>query len=466
MSQIASLYRIAPHYVAGTMGHFHFTGDSQASFVGPSGSSLGTNYWLSNGFVSGYTRQWDYFHTHTINSSDQVPSRTALTAGAPASMSLPSYTTGNAQTAITFTAGANSVTGLYLNDTSPIAFAAGTNVADGTWIGNGGFRINPMGTTASPAFPWPDTTETGLPWYHGSPMVGAMVFQDNTNTTREWIQVLARVGNSANNSTGNTIITRGAATNTLVRTAFTADLVDAGNYQVITGGFYPNTHRVELRLYTSLTGYDESSTGILPLSAVFARTNGSGVITSKADGTRLGFCAFSRPGASVADWLGYATQANWRNIFEQCVIPGTRARIVLSFMLGHNTGAGEKSGDLFTATWVSNYVTLINREIAAARLAYPSAEIIPLVIIPWRASESGSVNNEAAARSIHARGLEVAGAVGADWFSFPAAFGFQQSAYFLHPSTPNMGTRYFKMLDEQMLLQATGNHVQLRSRHR
>ena len=448
----ASVNRIAPHWLAGTMGHVHFTGDSQASFAGPSSGQLGVNYLVSHGFLLGYRRRWDYFHAHPINSSDQVPSRTSLTAGTPAGFSLPSYTTGNTQTAITFTAGTNSVTGLYLNDTSPMAFSS--NLADAAWIGNGGIRINPMANTVVPAFSWPDTTETGLPWYHGSPMAGAMVYQNNTNTLRQWIQVLARVGNTANNTTGNTFITLGAATNTMQRTAFTADLADAGNYQVTAGGFYPNTHRVELRFYANTNGHDESNTGILPLSAVFARTNGSGVITSKADGTRLGFSCFSRPGASCADWLTYATQAQWQNVFSQIVIPGTRTRIVLAFILGHNVGAGEKTGDQYNATWVTNYTTLINRQIAAASAAFPGAEIIPFVIIPWRCLEGGGVTTEVAARSIHARGVEVANAVGADWFSIPAAFDFQQLSYFLHPSTYGLSALIYGRMEESMRIAA------------
>lgn len=451
MSDYAQLDQTSAIFVDGGGAHIHVTGDSQATYAGPSANN--NNYIWSNGLLAAMRQQWDYLSLDCVNSSAQNPARSAISG---TNVAYGSYTLGRDQTTYSAYSGVP-----YITDGSPITFAA--NIADGTLLGSG-FTMNGQGTIAAANFNWPHTFETGQPWYYGSHTRAALVYWDVATTLRQFTLQLARVGGSANNASAGVDLALPAATGLLQRSAFTAALADQGNYQTVGGGNYPNNHELRLRLYSANGGYDETGLSLMPLSAIFARSDSAGNFTTKRDGGRLGFSMTGRAGAYVSDYLLYANQSQWQNYFSNVMLPTANQRAVLISMFGHNAdGATEVVGGRYTALFRDNWITLIRRQMLAMQAAFPGVRPIPLVIAPWRSGESGANNTAALARSLHERAQEVATAVGGDFFSFPALFNFGETAYTLHPQQYGIGAQLWNMIYGEMQKQYPGTRLRRRS---
>lgn len=451
MSDFAQLDQTSAIFVDGGGAHIHVTGDSQATYAGPSANN--NNYIWSNGLLAALRQRWDYLALDCVNSSSQNPARSAISG---TNISYGSFTLGRDQ--LTYSSHPGTP---YLADASPISFAA--NIPDGTLMGSG-FTMNGQGTIGTANFNWPHTFETGQPWYYGSHTRTALVYWDVANTIRQFSIQQARVGNTNNNFDVGITETLPAATGLLRRTGFTPALADQGNYQTAGGGQYPNNHELRCRLYPANGGYDETGLSLLPLSVIFARSDAAGNLTVKRDGGRLGFSMTGRSGSFVSDWLNYASQAVWQNYFSNVILPGPSQRAVLISMFGHNAdGATEVVGGRYTAAFRDNWITLIRRQMLAMQAAHPGIRPIPLVVAPWRAGESGANNTAALARSLHERAQEVATAVGGDFFSFPALFNFGETAYTLHPQQYGIGAQLWNMIYGEMQKQYPGTRLRRRS---
>jgi hypothetical protein len=451
MPSYASLGGLSQLWVNGLLGHVHCTGDSQATYTG----NAPNNYWLSNGLVQAYPRRWDYFVAQTTNSSINVPSRCAVfgTSGSPNVMNNISSTRDIADFP--------TYGGVQFHETARIAY--GADIAANDFLGSL-CALNQQGVSgaiATTAFSWPYCQEHGLPWYHGGHMRASLVYWDLAGMIRKWALDFARVGASFDAAPVFQVdISGSGATNQLENTAWTNAWADADTYNLVGGANYRNDHEARLRLFASSdAGYNENTLSLLPMSAIFARSDSGGVFTKQTDNSRLGFSCSGRAGSFVSDWLTYATQAQWQNYFSRMAVlqsqAATTRRFTLISMFGHNASGTELTGGAYTTTFRDNWIALLNRQTAAIKAQWSDAQVNHLVICPWRSQESGQNNSDALSRSLHGRVLEVASAVGADWFSFAELHGHKPFMYPLHPQSYGAGARLAAQLDKAMSTRTT-----------
>jgi hypothetical protein len=364
------------------------------------------------------------------------------------------FTPGFTATGLTFTSSyGNTVTDVNYGAGTPTLGRAGASLlatldfADNTDLGAGNGQALQMMRQASAngptpsnrSYSWPLNNGSNRPWFHGEHVKSRMIVQGRASGGWNQIDIATRrVGLSANNSSAFVTCTI-AATETIQATSWTAALADAGNYQTTASGLL-NDHYVQCTARTT-AGYNENGLTLLIPAWQVARCDSGGVIPWNADNTGLGMDFFGRSGASCADWASnYWSQAQWQQYFAATVLV-PNAHVTVGIMLGHNVnGAGEQSGNLVTATWSTNYQTIITRIRNAFAAAFPSGTLNLLLIVPWRCTEeSNFMNSTASCDSLQAAVEALAAANGAAWFSYYMYYNKAAAIPDLHPDSQFQG---------------------------
>lgn len=201
-----------------------------------------------------------------------------------------------------------------------------------------------------------------------------------------------------------------------------------------------NDHELGIQLISTGDGtsYNETGKIIMPMAGMFARCNSGGTVLSNADGSRASYSIIGRGGAGVSEWLNYCTQQDWQDWFTATILDESPLYFVDTYLLGHNlNGSTVDVGDgdgalaeqtanrLNTTTWVKRYTALVNRRKAAFLAAFPNGNYMPILLAPWPTSfESSAMDTATPLRiaDVNAAVKQVAGAVGAGWFSWTDAF--------------------------------------------
>jgi len=318
-------------------------------------------------------------------------------------------------------------------------------------------------TNGSRQAAWPTfTSNSSQPWFHGSHVKAKIVvWKDAATLDRFAIYVLRQGTSSNNNNEGTRVqVDVSAAATGPVASDWTDVLADAGNYDVSVNGIN-NDHECALRLYSSSAVYDETGKTLIPLGAIFARCNASGVIPWNADNSGAGFDAIGRSGAYVSDWLNYCTQAHWQAYFTATVlVPNQVTKIRI--MLGHNCNPGtidvgdgdgaqaEQAAGLTTVYWKKRYKAFIDRLKAAYAAAFPSGKLHLELIVPWVSRQSSATSTPTTAADINRVVKEVAAETGASWFSFYDYWNGVAPFYNLHAWTPANGQMLATALRDAM----------------
>jgi len=323
------------------------------------------------------------------------------------------------------------------------------NTTDGSLIGSGsGFTLNRCiqaggdgATLANMGCQWPsldDNLVSGVarPWYHGTYVKCKSMWYTCTNQLTTFMQSFNRAGKSATDVVSANAATPLTGGTTIKGTPWTLTRADDGDYDVLTGGtgIY-NDHDIQYRLYAA-AGIDETGKVLIPVGAIVARCDSGGTIPWNEDGSGASFDHFGISGSYVNDWLNnYGTQTHWQEYFTQTVL-APAARTVLAIMLGHNMRSGtDYSGDTCLDLWRTEYESYINMLIAAHQAAFPSGEVLPLIIVPWRSGQQSAMQGLALAQSAQAQVERMCTDNGWSMFSFFEYFDQQAPFHMLHPTT-------------------------------
>lgn len=284
-------------------------------------------------------------------------------------------------------------------------------------------------------YPWPLNNGLNRPWHNGQHIQSRLVIQGMAaNGWGSIATATRRIGLTTNTSSA-FIQSSLTAADTIQVTNWTAPLADGGGFQTNTSGAL-NDHIIQCTAQVPEGGI-ASGLSLIIAAAVVRRCDAAGAIQWNADNTGFGFDSLGRGGASNEDWASnYWSQTQWQAYFTATVlVPDAHATIMI--MMGHNVnGTGEQSGSLVTATWSTNYQTIITRLRAAYAAAFPSGTLNIMLIVPWRCTEeSNFMNSVAACDSLQVAVETLAASNGCSWFSYYNAFAKEAVMPKLHAET-------------------------------
>lgn len=324
-------------------------------------------------------------------------------------------------------------------------------------------HTNSNRTAPHPSFP----ANSGLPWFYSTYIKAKYVMWFSANALAKFAIYAFRQGNGGSSTTTASSRTQVDISGTVfpddsegpVSSGWTPPVNDestaSGYYTTVASGGVKDDHEVAIRSYTSTDAYDETGKAVMPLCAVFARCNSSGVMF-EGRSYGCGYDAMGRSGATVTDWLNYCTQQDWQYYFAATMlVPDGRVKIRIRF--GHNlettdidanigdgavkeydSGASDK-----LANWRTRYVAFINRLKAAFAAAVSSSQLPAgsrLTIeleVPWVSGESSKTSE--IPNEVNAAVKQVAAETGASWFSFIDYWNGSRPFYSLHAYTPAQG---------------------------
>lgn len=303
------------------------------------------------------------------------------------------------------TIGAPNSTGYCVRTLTAHTFSA--NQATNLGLGNGITLNRRSDTSGVPAgFDWRLDGATGKPWFTNQSLEAKVVsFDCGTSAAMPWRFLLRRTP-SVTTSTAYVNVTP-PGTLGFYSSAWTGTLTAAGNTDE------------ELRIVPECNNGDESiaNAHVTYVAAVIRKPAVGGVLPPGVVLDTVG-----RPSISATEALANGgTQAAWQSHFANTVDCND---IIIFHMLGHNMDAGERTTNVTNATWQTAIESRSQRLVAAARAAFPSANIYMINVLPWMflASANGldSVASTAAAESLL---LAVAQRNGYGFFSFYSATG-------------------------------------------
>lgn len=338
------------------------------------------------------------------------------------------------------------------------------NIANNTALGSGILLTRQINATTAHSnsqrgAAWPTfASNSGQPWFHVGAAATAeglthrkakLVYWRNADTLpafRLFVGAQGTTTTQTNYITNGTVDVTGASgAEGPASTGWTPAINCRSDYDNSAGGVN-NDHELTLRMLTDANTTNETGKNIIPLAAIFARcTSGGTMFNGRSYG--CGYDGIGRAGATVTDWLGYCTQADWQAYFTATVLVPD-GRTVVRIMLGHNLV--EQSGGHVTSAFTTNYTTLVNRIKAAYAAAFPSGVLTVQLIVPWVSGQSSAMSNATLATEINDAVKAVAVATGSAWFSYYDAFNGLAPFYNLHAWTPQNGQMIAAALRQAM----------------
>lgn len=428
-------------------GYVHSVLLSSNSAANPTVVLAAANHGLQTGetvTIAGQTGTVD------INGSRVVTVISATTFSVPVNC-LAGGGTFSATGAATFSVSSNSLGPVRMN-----RFTA--DIAANT-INNANFIMMPRQIAETPAHTsgqrtsaWPTfASNSSQPWFHGTYMKGKVVLWKDSATLDKFAIYLRRDGMTTNNDNNGTKtqVDVSAATTGPIASGWTDVLADLGTYDSSTNGI-ANDHDVNIKMVSSSAVYDETGKTLIPLAAIFARCNVSGVIPWNSDNSGCGYDAIGRSGCFVSDWLNYATQAQWQAYFTATVlVPNAVTKVRI--MLGHNVNSStsdvgdgdgaqaEQADGVTTSYWKKRYKAFVARLQAAYLAAFPTGRILFELIVPWRSGQNSFTQAALGAADLNRVIKEIAEETGSSWFSFYDYWNGVAPFYQLHAWTPANG---------------------------
>lgn len=288
---------------------------------------------------------------------------------------------------------------------------------------NSGTLINKQSNYA-----WPNVNGYGRPWFNDCYLCAKQVFMDGTGATvpclGSWWTYLERSGSGASAvNSGATVITAGA-TLKISASAGTSPLADPGNFST------NNDHEVRLHTQIRNNGADETGKAIVHVAAPIYRADSSGNAQRGVYLDNVG-----RAGFSATEILSVGmSQTHWQEYLAATIVhPDANVRIVIWLMLGHNAEGAEQTGGAFNSTWKQNVSDEMDRLVAAAVAAFPSARVLPVLCFPWLGAGS-AIADATAGESGEALMLALAQSKGWGFYSFFSAFAKALPFATLHPA--------------------------------
>lgn len=317
-------------------------------------------------------------------------------------------------------------------DTTKLVSTVSLTAADDLGNGNGQAiqwsRQQNSNSTAQSArgYAWPQNNGANRTWHNGAHIQSRLLIQGQASGGWGSIATATRrIGLTTNTTSGGGTFNQSSLTaaNTIQVTNWTTPLADGGGFQTTLPNGAVNDHIVQCTAQVP-TGGIASGLALIIAGVVLTRCNAAGAIPWNADNTGFGFDSIGRSGCFASDWANnYWSQAQWQAYFTATVlVPDAHATIMI--MLGHFVDvSGEQSGSLVTATWSTNYQTIITRLRAAYAAAFPSGTLNIMLIVPWRCTEETNfMNTVASCDSLQAAVEALAAANGCSWFSYYNAF--------------------------------------------